>query len=145
MKQVPDVVNKDINEAKTTIEQAHFKVGSIEHKHDPNIKENHVISQDPISLTRAFDGSEIKLVVSLGPEMVVVPDVVGKDRKDATDILEKAGFKVEYLDDEYSAKYDVGKICKQDPEGGIKAAKESTIKIAISKGTESVQVPNVVN
>ena len=89
--------------------------------------------------------TEIDLVVSLGPEMIAVPDVRNKSRSDAVDILERAGFKVEYGEDEFSKSVEVGKICKQNPEGGIKAAKGSSVTIVISKGTESVQLPDVVN
>lgn len=75
--------------------------------------------------------------------MVTVPDVKGKSRSDAVAVLEKAGFSVEYTDDEFSTDVEAGKICKQDPEGNTKAAKGSTVKITISKGVESVSVPDV--
>lgn len=139
------MVNKNVDDAKTIIEDAHFKVGKIEKAHDPNVPENCVISQDPFANLRYFPDTEINLVVSLGPEMVAVPDVRGKSRSEAVDALERAGFKVEYGEDEFSKNFDVGKICKQNPEGGIKAAKGSSVTIIISKGTESVQVPDVIN
>lgn len=93
---------------------------------------------------RAFKGSKINLVVSKGAEMVSVPDVKGQSRSDAVSRLESAGFKVEYTEDEYSTDIEAGKVCKQNPEGGTKAPKESTVKITISKGIESATVPNVV-
>ena len=77
--------------------------------------------------------------------MVDVPDVKDKSRTEATDILERAGFKVELTEDAYDKEIEAGKVCKQDPEGKTKAAKGSTIKITISKGVEKGDIPNVVN
>ena len=145
LKEVPDVVDKHVDEAKTTIEEFNYEVGDIEMKHDPNVEENHVISQNPMAWMRSTHGSKINLVVSLGPEMVNVPDVKDKTRTEATDILQREGFKVELTEDEYNKDIEAGKVCKQDPEGGTKAPKESTVKITISKGAESAQVPDVVN
>lgn len=145
LQEVPDVIGKNIDEAKTTIEEANFKVGKITKSHDPNVPENCVISQDPISHIRMLKDTEINLVVSEGPEMIAVPTVIGKSRKEAADVLERAGFKVEYGEDEFSKTVEVGNVCKQDPEGGVKAAKDSIIKIVISKGTESVVLPDLTN
>lgn len=145
MQSVPDVVGQNVDTAKTMIQDAKFEVGNIEMSYDPNVKENDVISQDPTSLMRALQGSKVNLVVSKGPEMVTVPEVVNKSRKEAIDALEKAGFNVDFTEDQFDKKVEAGKVCKQDPEGGQKSAKGSTIFITISKGTEAVQVPDVVN
>ena len=142
---VPDCVGKNVDEAKALITENNYEVGDIEMTHDPNVAENDVISQNPMSWMRSTHGSKINLVVSLGPEMVTVPDVKDKTRTDATDILERAGFKVELTEDAYDKDIEAGKVCKQDPEGNTKAPKESTVKITISKGKETGQVPDVVN
>ncbi|HZK36735.1 MAG TPA: PASTA domain-containing protein, partial [Aeromicrobium sp.] len=52
-----------------------------------------VISQDPKSGTK-FKGDAITLTVSLGPEFIAVPNVVGKLANEAESILKKAGFTV---------------------------------------------------
>ncbi len=145
LKEVPDCVGKNVDEAKSMIEEFNYEVGDIEMKHDANVGENDVISQNPMAWMRSTHGSKINLVVSLGPEMANVPDVKDKSRTEATDILERAGFKVELTEDAYDKDIEAGKVCKQDPEGGTKAPKDSTVKITISKGKESGQVPDVVN
>ena len=142
---IPDVVGKEVKDAKTAITDAGFVVGEVEEVYDPEVEKDHVISQDPSAIMRAVKGSKISLKVSKGAEMTTVPDVKDCSRADAVSKLESAGFKVEYTDDEYSKDVEAGKICKQNPEGGTKAPKHSTVKITISKGAESAQVPNVVN
>lgn len=144
-KPIPDVVGMNIDDARDLIIEKQFKVGKVEEVHDPNVPENDVISQDPSALMRATQGTEINLKVSKGPEMKKVPDVMGKSRAEAKEILEKAGFKVELAEEEFSSKYEAGKVCNQDPAGNSEAAKDSVVTITISKGTEAVQVPDVVN
>ncbi|MDO5329336.1 MAG: Stk1 family PASTA domain-containing Ser/Thr kinase [Coriobacteriia bacterium] len=142
--QVPDVVGKQLDDAKTIITQEGFEVGKIDKVYNSEKPENEVISQDPGSFFKQPKGTKINLVVSLGAEMVTVPDVLGKSRSEAQDILEKAGFKVKLGDEQNSSKYEAGKVMSQDPEGNKQAPKDSTITIVISKGAESVNIPNVV-
>jgi serine/threonine-protein kinase len=61
--------------------------------------------------------------VSKGPQQVEVPDLVGKTRKEATDILEDAGFKV--------TPFGAGNftVKAQNPPPGSKRAKGSNITI----------------
>lgn len=145
MSGVPDVVNKEIKDAKTAITDAGFEVGEIEEVFNKDVEKDHVISQDPSSFMRAMKGSKINLQVSKGAEMVVVPDVKDKTRTDASEILKDKGFEVELTEDAYDKDIEAGKVCKQDPEGNTKAAKGSTVKITISKGAEKGDVPNVTN
>ena len=150
--EVPDVTNLNVDVAKAEIESKGFKVSEdIEKKNDPVVKENDVISQsslfDPLSFLgfkRAMKGSEIKLVVSLGPEMTKVPDVKGKTYNEAKETLESYGFKVERGDDGYSDKYEKGQVMAQDPEANKQAPKGSTVKLTVSFGTEDIKVPDVV-
>ncbi|MDO5426739.1 MAG: Stk1 family PASTA domain-containing Ser/Thr kinase [Coriobacteriia bacterium] len=143
MKGVPNVVGKHVDDAKTEITEANFEVGDITEEFNPEVEKDHVISQNPG--WRAFEHDKINLVVSKGAEMVEVPDVKDKTRSEATDILERAGFKVELTDDAYDKDIEAGKVCKQDPEGKTQAPKGSTVKITVSKGVEKGDVPNVVN
>ena len=63
-------------------------------KNDDEVPEGAIISQTPAAHSHVEPGTAVTLVVSLGPPMVDVPDVVGKQSGEATAILERAGFKV---------------------------------------------------
>lgn len=76
--------------------------------------------------------------------MISVPDVKGNSYEEACSILKNAGFETDFGGNEYSKDVDDGKVSRTDPEGKSRAAKGSTVKVYISKGKETVDIPSVV-
>ncbi|MCI5826517.1 MAG: PASTA domain-containing protein [Arcanobacterium sp.] len=93
-----------------------------------SVAEGALISVNPRPGTQLFRGDAVAIVVSKGPELVDVPNVVGKQQGDATQILEKAGFNVSVK--EFLGGY-FGTVRLQDPAAGAKARKGSTITITV--------------
>jgi len=118
-------VGKNAEEAKKALEERGLKVvESSEYSDD--IPQGDVISQDPEDGT-LFKGDTVTLTVSLGPELVTVPNVVAYGVDDATATLQDAGFVV---DVENSSGYiGLGYVFSMDPEAGIKLPKGSTVTI----------------
>ena len=71
----------------------------------------------------------MSVVVSLGPPLVVVPDVVDMPIDDAKARLEDAGFKVEVY--EPFGISPLNRVTSTDPEGGTKAPLGSTVRVGI--------------
>lgn len=119
-------VGKPADQAKAALQKDGFQVKTSE-KTDEKVPKGEVISQSPDSGT-AFQNDTIQLVVSKGPPLVEVPDVMGMKRGDATQTLTKAGFqvKVKSIFGGY-----LGRVRFQSPSGGSKAPKGSTITITI--------------
>ena len=86
--------------------------------------EGYVISQDPDEGT-LFKSETVSLLVSLGPELVEVPNVVASGVDDATATLEAAGFVV----DVQNSPGFIGLmyVLSQDPEAGTELPKGSTL------------------
>jgi serine/threonine-protein kinase len=124
--QVTSWVGKPADKATAALKKAGFKVKSSE-EFDEKVAKGDVVSQSPESGT-AFKNDTITLVVSKGPPLVDVPDVIGKQRQDAVRMLKDAGFdvKVEKLFGGY-----FGTVRFQDPGGHSKAPKGSTVTISI--------------
>lgn len=57
------------------------------------VEEGHIISQSVKEFSKVAEGTTIKLIVSSGNETVYLPDVTGYTIEEATQVLEKAGFK----------------------------------------------------
>ena len=97
------------------------------------MSEGQVIRTDPPAGTDAAKGSTVTIVISDGPEQVTVPDVEGKTEAEAKEILTGDGFKVSVahtstpLDNS-----DDGTVVDQNPNGGTKADKGSTVTITIA-------------
>ena len=73
---------------------------------------------------------------------VEVPDVTGKQMTLAKQILEDKRLRVR-VDEEFSADVPAGMVISQDPEGGARVKEERTITIKVSKGGESISMPDV--
>jgi eukaryotic-like serine/threonine-protein kinase len=77
-----------------------------------------------------------------GTQKVAVPTVVGADQANAEAKLRQDGFKVDTV--QKTAEQQAGQVIGQDPTGGTKAKKGSTVTLTVSAGPQQVAVPQVV-
>ena len=141
---VPDVVGLTLDEASDVIESAELTVGPITERTDEEIAEGLIIEQTPEQGAEAAEGSEVSLVISLGPDVSAVPDLVGMTESDALRLVRDSGFEID-IQREYNSDVPDGQVFRQSPEAGEMAAPESLITIVVSRGTQLVRVPDVVN
>jgi serine/threonine-protein kinase len=88
---VPDVTNKPVDQATSTLSALGLKVTSHD-AFDDKVPAGSVVSTNPAAGVTAHKGDTVNLVVSKGPHLFPVPDVTGKKVGDAVRIIEKAGF-----------------------------------------------------
>jgi serine/threonine-protein kinase len=74
---------------------------------------------------------------------VAVPSLINKTRADAEKAITDAGLKVQ-VEEQDNAQYEVGKVFRQDPAGGTKVARDSTVRLTVSKGNSSIAVKSVI-
>ena len=72
-----------------------------------------------------------------------VPGVIGQTQEAATAALEKAGYKVGEVTEEYDSKTVSGRVSKQDPTEGTELEKGGTVNLVISKGAEKGTIPDL--
>jgi len=124
---IPDFTGKPAAPAEEALTKRGFEVDTTE-VNDDSVPKGRVISQSPDTGT-GQRGDVISLVVSKGPVLVEVPDVVRMGLADAEDRLTAAGFKVEVR---HSSVYiGVQYVVSTDPGGGSKAPKGSTVVVTI--------------
>ncbi|MCW2830314.1 MAG: pknB, partial [Aeromicrobium sp.] len=87
---VKDFTGTSADTAAAELRSAGFAV-TVSEDFSDDVDKGIVISQDPRGGT-GFKGQSIQLVVSNGPDVVKVPDVVGKTKSQARSILTRAGF-----------------------------------------------------
>jgi beta-lactam-binding protein with PASTA domain/tRNA A-37 threonylcarbamoyl transferase component Bud32 len=140
---VPDVVGKTREEAVKAIEQAGFVLGEVDERPDSEKPEGTVVSQDPPAGKETTRGTRISIVVSMGPETVTVPDVVGVSRDQALRLLRSAGLGAGNISEEPAAQ-NKGTVIRQNPPSGTKAPKGSVVDLVLSSGPPSLSVPSVI-
>ena len=149
---VPDLSGMNSDQAKQALESKGLKATAGTAEYSNNVPVNHVMRQNPEAKTEVSKGDTVTYILSLGVENGDVPNVVGMDAVEATNALQNAGFGVSKGTDEYSSDVASGRVVSQNPKGGIKTEKGSTVTIVVSKGTEpkpeptpaDPKVPNVV-
>lgn len=138
---VPDVVGEARSTAIQTLEDAGFKVEEEKEPSD-SVKQNRVIEQRPDGQTQAATGATVTIVISSGPSRVDVPNVVGQQQDAATAALEDVGLKVTVTEEE-TQDSEPGTVLSQNPAGGNRANRGSTVAIVVAKEPAEVTVPNV--
>ena len=94
-----------------------------------------VISQEPAAGSPNSSGV-LYLVISKGPHLATLPEVVGKSSKAAAEELTELGFVVTQ-EVEFSSEYSDGKVIRyKDHTAGEKAETDSEIVLIVSRGAE---------
>ncbi|WP_216379022.1 Stk1 family PASTA domain-containing Ser/Thr kinase [Arcanobacterium phocae] len=124
---IPDLSAVNKSELESTLDELGLKLILTEEYSD-TVEEGKVISQSPAADTDAFRLDEVHVVVSRGPELVAVPNVIGKQVNQAKQILESAQFKVRV---EKILGGIFGTVRLQDPGEGTQAKRGATITISV--------------
>ncbi|HXV33705.1 MAG TPA: PASTA domain-containing protein [Gaiellaceae bacterium] len=129
---VPDVVGDDVEDALSVLEEAGLAGTVAEEFSDEEA--GIVIRQDPGAGTEVEEGEVVALTVSLGPELVAVPDVVGLAEEDALAALADAGLEGSVGDRTASEGLAVGIVSAQDAEPGTELEPGSPVSVTVSTG-----------
>jgi beta-lactam-binding protein with PASTA domain len=101
-----------------------------------------VFAQTPGAGTQLDEGERVEILVSSGFVRLPVPSVIDLPERDAVQRLEQAGFKTEIK--RVFAGAPKGDVIEQDPRGGERARRGSTVLLTVSKGRNLNTVPDVV-
>ena len=77
-------------------------------------------------------------------DTVVVPDFIGNDVVHVLEVLTELGLNTKVRGSEYSADIPKHHVIHQEPEPGAEIKKGRDVRILISKGTETIPMPNLV-
>ncbi len=119
-----------------------------EYRHDSEIPAGTVLSQIPEAgslrkLSEAFPTCELTLVVSLGTESRMLPELVGEEARSAEITLRELGFSVRV--EEVRAARPTGEVLAMSPHPGREYPVGSTVTLTVSigEGTGTVTVPSL--
>lgn len=108
---MPDLSNKSEADAKKELEDLGFDINnvSVEYTYDDEIKEGNVITQNGPKIGEETPSTaKIGLVVSLGKP--IIPDIVGKTKAEAEELLAKYSLKLGKVTEKNDDKVEAGKI-----------------------------------
>lgn len=97
---------------------------------DGEVPAGEIVEQRPGAGSRVARGSEVAVIVSTGPELVTVPDVIGLSPADARARLSTAGLTVSPAMDE-GGTGEPGTISATDPAGAAEVPRESVVVLMV--------------
>ncbi|OEI68111.1 serine/threonine protein kinase [Curtobacterium sp. ER1/6] len=137
---VPNVVGATWDSARGELEKR--DLGAVEvGENSDDVAKDTVIRTEPGSGTNVARNQSIRVVVSLGPEQVAVPDVSKQSQDAAQQALEAAGFEVGAINSDYSPDVPEGTVMSTDPASSTQLEKGSVVNLTVSNG--KVRLPNV--
>ncbi|MGH2793710.1 MAG: PASTA domain-containing protein [Actinomycetota bacterium] len=139
---VPNVVGAQKAAAQATLEKAGFKV-TTETENHPEVPIGVVIRTDPAADTSIRKGSTVKLIVSLGPVTVQVPNVRGIPFAEAEKQLTGRGLEVVKVE-QFHPTVAKGLVIEQDHDPNSIVTRDTPVTLTVSKGKERIAVPDVV-
>lgn len=140
---MPDLSNKSEADAKKELEDLGFDINNVgvEYTYDNEIKEGNVITQNgPKVGEETPSTAKINLVVSLGKP--IIPDIVGKTKAEAEELLAKYSLKLGKVTEKNDDKVEAGKIISINGYSVNDSVKIGTaIDVVISLGVEQTPAP----
>jgi serine/threonine-protein kinase len=139
---VPFLTGKSQETAIGLLQEAGLDPKPITQQYSETVPSGVVISARPGS-GRAIRGTDVRLVVSRGPERFVVPTgLVGKSRDAVLQALGRLPVEVA-VHEEYDNEVAAGNVTGFDPAAGAPLKRGQSLTVVVSKGHEPVRVPDV--
>ncbi|WP_093906928.1 Stk1 family PASTA domain-containing Ser/Thr kinase [Streptomyces sp. cf386] len=136
--EVPDVTDKDEDDAARILEGKGFKVTArhVESAEDPGT----VLKQDPEGGEKAEKGTEITLTVAKEAERATVPDLTGATLSEARKLLAERDLKLGDTT-EVDSGAEAGTVVGQSVAHGEEVEPGSAVDVQVAKSVETVQIP----
>ena len=141
---MPNVVGKVAIDAVSELEDLNLEVvQETQITDDPNLVDK-VISQDPAAQSPVDEGAQVKIVVGAEPERVDMPNLVGRNIDEATELLEALGLNAK-IEEKTDREVPEDEVISQNPAPKIPVNKGSEVTLVVSAGRAQNTVPDVTN
>jgi serine/threonine-protein kinase len=140
---VPDLSTLDLAQATSELRSDRLRLGQVARRTSLTVPDGIVISWSPRG-HRVLPGTEVRLVVSKGKPMALVPPVApGAGYTALEAALKAAGFKVVALT-AYSNAVASGEVLSVSPAPGHREVIGSTVTVTVSIGPHTVTIPGSI-
>jgi serine/threonine-protein kinase len=139
---VPKLKNKTLDEAKEILSQLGLEIGPVKEVESEEIKQPGIILDTyPQEGTTVKKGSAIEIVISKPPvakkvDLVIVPNIVGKNFLEGQKILQSKGLKLGNVKKTTNENFEFNIILEQNPVAGKKVAQGSVVNITLNSEGE---------
>jgi len=136
----PNLIGKTVEEAKDIIKDNKFELLADSTEYNNDFLANTIIYQYPGRNTKIKPGRRIRVIVSLGPRPIKMPDVVGEPRRDAELIIKASGLNLVKQEWIHSNGFIKGIVASQYPEGDQDVPENTGVILYISDGQPETDI-----
>ena len=138
---VPSLVGMEVSRAREALENRGLKFGIKGQNFSEEMPPGFIISQSPEEGMAVMRGRTVEVLVSLGQQTVMVPDVVGFKVSQAKILLERAGLVPGEERGEVSEIIKRDGVIRTDPSSKARVPRGTEIKIFVSLGRTTMDMP----
>jgi eukaryotic-like serine/threonine-protein kinase len=144
---MPDLRSKDSLSAVHLLGEAGFKIGQISHVHNDSIPLGRIVYQLPLAGEEVKKKRHVCFTLSLGREMVMVPNLLELSPSEASDTLQRLGLHLGETKEVVNDRMTPGAIIATVPSSGKRISRGSQVHITISQNSLQGQtyVPDCQN
>ncbi len=133
---VPALTGRSVEEARQKAENFDFEFEIQEYEASDTVPYGYVITQSPAAGVKAMSGTAIQVIVSIGPDALIMPDLTGMTLDEATAELSACGLLAGTVDYHVSDTA-IGYVCGQSILPGAEVQRGARVDVSISASSES--------
>jgi beta-lactam-binding protein with PASTA domain len=140
--EVPDLRGLGLASASERLEGTGLDLGDVDSLQHPSVAAGLVLGQSPLPTQVARPNTEVRVTVSMGPQMRSVPDVVRLTEDRARVVLESSGFIVSM--DTAEAEVPRGRVIEVSPPPDSVVPLPAQVRLLVSTGPPVIPMPLVL-
>ncbi|WP_323745668.1 Stk1 family PASTA domain-containing Ser/Thr kinase [Arthrobacter gandavensis] len=139
---IPEVSNTSVEAAGGRLGEEGLRYTTSE-VYDEVIAAGMVVGTDPAAAQQVRRFQPVTLLVSRGPELFSVPNVIQRSLADAEEKITEAGLTAGSVTEEFSEDVPAGQVLAQVPSADADLRRGTPVDLTVSKGPAPVEVPVV--
>ena len=138
---MPNVVDKSEAMAKNILDSQELDLDiTVKEVYDSEVSKGNIVKTEPTGGEQLKTGQKVTLYVSKGPELKMVPNVIGMDIDTAVSVLKSAGFKTPSIE-RVESDAEENTVVKQNPGKNTEWDVTKVIELEISEGPKPTTEP----
>lgn len=138
--EVPVIQGKDLRTVNRLLNDVGLRLRLEEGKYSNKFPEQIVLSQQPAPGKTVRRDREVLAVVSLGPELMTVPDLNGKSEREAEILLAEHKLTLGKVSETTKEGVTTNAIVAQKPSAGTRVKRGSTVNVEVNRSEDRVSV-----
>jgi len=144
---LPDLKGQDLAEAKLVLEDLDLGWEIASEEYAPGVEKGRILGQFPISGTMVKSGRSIKVVISKGERMVLVPEIAGLSVRQAKLNLATAGLELGDISWAFSDTLPEKVVVLSYPPAGTEVTGGTPVTLMVNRGrfADFTYMPNLID